>query len=306
MEKSLEWQLGALQESMSYPADVPNFLEPWYGLGTAASAFGFDYRWDPGQAPAVNRKFQTTEEALQAKITPIADTPIGKQTLKMIDYFNEMTKGKLPMSYCDVQSPLNVAGNMIDMSSFMIDFYMNPEAVTKVMDKIAGLIIDFTNEQIKRIKDILVYPGHGFASSRDFEGFGMSDDNIVMLSDDLYSDIVIPSFEKTGNPFGGPVLHSCGNWGNKIESVKNINRLKMVDAAFSEETAPDPCAATEFSSGFANSGIVVNARIVGDLQTIENTVRQLWKSGMKLIVVTYCKTPEEQAEAYKSIHEICG
>jgi hypothetical protein len=29
MKKSLEWQLGALQKSMDYQADVPNFLEPW-------------------------------------------------------------------------------------------------------------------------------------------------------------------------------------------------------------------------------------------------------------------------------------
>ena len=113
MKKSLQWQLGALQESMKYPADTPNFLEPWYGLGTAASAFGFGYSWYPGQAPAVNAKFQTTDEAAQYNTMPIADTPVGKQTLKMVDYFLEMTKGKLPMSYCDVQSPLNAAGNIV-------------------------------------------------------------------------------------------------------------------------------------------------------------------------------------------------
>ena len=114
-----------------------------------------------------------------------------------------------------------------------------------------------------------------------------------------------PSFEKTGLPFGGPVLHSCGNWGNKIETVKAIKQLRMIDAAFSAETDPDPCNAEDFSSGFAYSGVVVNARIVGDLQTIEETVKQLWKSGMKLIVVTYCKTPEEQEKAYNLIHDIC-
>lgn len=305
MKKSLEWQLGGLQESLKYQADVPNFLEPWYGLGTAAAAFGLDYRWDPGQAPAVNRKFSTTEEALQVKTRPIADTPIGKQTLQMIDYFMEMTDGRLPMSYCDVQSPLNAAGNIIDTSNFLMDFYMNPDAVSKVMDKIADLIIEFTEEQIQRIKNALVFPGHGFASSRAFTGFGMSDDNLVMLPGDIYSQLVNPSFEKTGIPFGGPVLHSCGNWEDKIDTVKAIQQLKMVDAAFSAETDPSPNNGEDFSTAFSNTGITVNARIVGDLQTIEKTVKQLWKPGMKLIVVTYCKTPTEQEEAYKLIHDIC-
>ena len=43
MQKSLEWQLGALEKSKLFKADVPNFLEPWYGIGTTASAFDIDY-----------------------------------------------------------------------------------------------------------------------------------------------------------------------------------------------------------------------------------------------------------------------
>ena len=40
-------------------------------------------------------------------------------------------------------------------------------------------------------------------------------------------------------------------------------------------------------------------------ELVESKVRELWKPGMKLIVVTYCKTPEEQAYVYDRIHEIC-
>jgi len=305
MKSSLEWQLGALQESMKYKADVPNFLEPWYGLGTAASAFGFDYLWNPGQAPAVNGKFNSTREAYEYPVNSIGETPVGRQTMAMIEYFMEKTSGRLPISYCDVQSPLNVAGNIIEINGFMMDFFMDTEAVSGVMDKLADLIIDFTREQNKLLGDSLVYPGHGFASARNWDGFGMSDDNIVMLSDDLYADLVIPSFEKCSLPFGGPVLHSCGDWANKIDAVKKIRDLKMVDAAFSRETDPDPNDPGEFIKGFQNTGIIVNARIVGDLETIERKVRELWKPGIKLIVVTYCQSPEEQEKAYDLIHSIC-
>ena len=37
---SLEWQLAALTQSMDYRADIPNFLEPWYGIGVLSSPFG--------------------------------------------------------------------------------------------------------------------------------------------------------------------------------------------------------------------------------------------------------------------------
>ena len=305
MKKSLEWQLGALQKSMDFKADVPNFLEPWYGLGTSAAAFGFDYLWNPGQAPAVDGKFKSTRDAFNYPVVPVSETAIGKHTLNMIDFFMEQTGGKIPISFCDIQSPLNVAGNIIDINGFMMDFLLDPEPVVGLLDTISDLIIDFNMKQEKLIGDPLVFPGHGFASSRVFDGFGMSDDNIVMISNDLYEDLVIPSFEKTGMPYGGPVLHSCGKFHTKIESIKKIAKLKMVDAAFSAETDPDPNIPEAFSVGFASSGIVLNARIVGGLKTIEREVKSLWRPGLKMIVVTYCTSPEEQAEAYELIHNIC-
>jgi hypothetical protein len=43
MEGSLNAQLGALKFSMDFKTDVPNFLEPWYGIGPIDSAYGGDY-----------------------------------------------------------------------------------------------------------------------------------------------------------------------------------------------------------------------------------------------------------------------
>ena len=83
-EQSLAWQLGALEQSMRFEADIPNFLEPWYGLGTVAAAYGFDYRWEAGQAPAVDGKFGSTAELVAAPYRPVAETPIGRHTLDMV------------------------------------------------------------------------------------------------------------------------------------------------------------------------------------------------------------------------------
>ena len=304
MKRSLALQLGALQKSMDYKADVPNFLEPWYGIGTVASAYGLDYTWNPGQAPALHYKYEQSADTLQPAV-PVHETAIGKKTLEMIRYFLDQTKGRLPMSFCDVQSPLNIAANVVNSANFMMDMYMDAESVRKILDSIATLLIGFSEKQKTMIGDNLVFPGHGFASSRIFEGMGMSDDNIVMLPGDIYEDLVIPSFEKAGNAFNGPVLHSCGNWSGKIGSVKKIKGLKMIDAAFGPYTDPDPNPAESCRDGFANTEIIVNARIVGGVDVIEEQVRKLWTPGMKLIVVTYCQTPEEQSKAYEIITDIC-
>ncbi len=305
MKQSLEWQLGALKKSMEYPADVPNFLEPWYGIGLLASSFGIDYIWNPGQAPATKPAFQTIQEALAFDIKPVLQTEVGKHSLEMIEYFLEQTKGKLPMSMGDIQSPFNNATFMVDTSNFLISMIMEPEKVVKYLDVLAELEMEFYEAQKKLIGDCLVKPGHGFASSRVFEGFGMSDDNVVMIDDLSYLNFVAPSFEKLGMAFGGPVHHSCGNFSDKAKMLLNLKGLKMADAAFTPETDPHPNPAEPFVKALKNSGIVLNARMVGDPETVKETTQKLWDPGMKLLVVTYSRTPEEQNEAYNIVHEIC-
>jgi len=152
----------------------------------------------------------------------------------------------------------------------------------------------------------LAKPGHGFASSRVFEGFGMSDDNVVMVDVDTYLNMVAPSFTKLGNAFGGPVHHSCGNFSDKTNMLKNLTGLKMSDAAFSPETDPHPNPAEPFAKAMKNSGIVLNARMVGNTEVVKETTQKLWTEGMKLIVVTFSQSPEEQEEAYGIVHDICN
>jgi uroporphyrinogen-III decarboxylase len=305
MKNSLENQLGALKKSMLFKADVPNFLEPWYGIGTIASAFGGDYLWPDGNAPALKAGFESLDKILRYPPQQVADTNIGRHTLDMIEYFMEKTKGKLPVSLTDTQSPLNMTGHLLPLDQFFFDLVMEPEKVLTLFDILADLSIAFNIEQIKRIGNALVYPGHGFASSTKWCGLGMSDDNAIMISPEQYLEMAVPSVEKICTSLGGPVFHSCGDWSKWIDAVLSIRGIRMADGAFSPETDPGAITDLEAYHRFAGTGVVLNARIVGDLHTIERQVRRLWTPGMKLVVVTYCPTPEEQACAYDIIHQVC-
>ena len=305
MAGSLENQLGALEASMKYRADVPNFLEPWYGIGTIASAYNDEYSWLPGAAPALEPVFSSIEEILDKTPTAVSETRIGRHTLKMIDYFMEQTEGRLPISLTDTQSPLNISGNLMPIGDFLLNTIMNPDAIASLFEILADLSIDFNAEQQKRMGDALVYPGHGFASSREWKGLGMSDDNILMVSPEQYYDLTWKPYARITGEFGGFAFHSCGNWEHWIRAVRKKENVLMVDGAFSEQTDPGAITNLESFHQFAEDRVVVNARIVGDLETIEEKVKRIWVHGMKLIVVTYCRTPEEQERAYDMIHTLC-
>jgi len=305
MKSSLELQLGALEKSMKFKADVPNFLEPWYGIGTVASAFGGEYIWPEGNAPALKPRFASIDELLSAESHEISASNIGRHTLNMIDYFMNQTKGRLPVSLTDTQSPLNMISHLYPLDQFFIDILIEPEKVSNLFERLSDLSIRFNQEQKNLIGSSLALPGHGFASSTQWSGLGMSDDNAIMISPEQYLEMAVPSVEKICMPFGGPVFHSCGDWSGWIDSVLKMDGLKMADAAFSVQTDPGATDNLEAFHRFANTGIVLNARIVGDLETIRDQVARLWIRGMKMVVVTYCETPEEQDKAYDLIHEIC-
>lgn len=305
MKHSLELQLGALEKSMLFKADVPNFLEPWYGIGTIASAYGGDYIWHEGQAPALKPIFGNIDEILAFEPQEVAQTNIGRHTLDMIEYFMEQTKGRVPVSLTDTQSPLNMVGHLYPLDQFFIDSMMQPEKVMLLFDRLADLSINFNKEQIKLIGSALASPGHGFASSTAWSGLGMSDDNAIMIAPDQYLEMAVPSVEKICASFGGPVFHSCGDWSNWVNAVLKIKGLKMADGAFSPQTDPGATTNPEAFHRFANTGIVLNVRIVGDPETIREQLTRLWVSGMKMVVVTYCESPEEQKEAYQLIHDLC-
>ena len=304
-KRSLELQLGALEKSMLFQADVPNFLEPWYGIGTVASAFGGDYIWPEGNAPALQTRFTTIDEVMAYEPKDVATTLIGRHTLEMIEYFMDQTKGRLPVSLTDTQSPLNMIGHLYPLDQFFMDLLLEPDKVQQLFERLADLSVRFNNEQVKLIGSALASPGHGFASSTKWSGLGMSDDNAIMISPDQYLELAAPTVEKICTPLGGPVFHSCGDWSGWVDAVLQIKGLKMVDGAFSPQTDPGATNNLEGYHRFANTGVVVNARMVGDPETIREQVSRLWVPGMKLVVATYCETTAEQEKAYQLIHELC-
>lgn len=305
MKRSLELQLGALDKSMLFRADVPNFLEPWYGIGTLASAFGGDYVWPEGNAPALKPRFASLAEVLAYEPSEIAETAIGRHTLEMIEYFMDQTKGRVPISLTDTQSPLNMVGHLYPLDLFFMDLLMEPEQVQLLFEKLAELLMRFNDQQVQLIGSSLASPGHGFASSVTWTGLGMSDDNAIMIAPDQYLEIAVPSVEKICQPLGGPVFHSCGDWSGWVSSVLQMKGIRMADGAFSPQTDPGATNNLEAFHAFANTGIVLNVRMVGGLDTIKEQLARLWLPGMKLAVVTYCETPAEQSEAYDFIHSFC-
>ena len=191
---------------------------------------------------------------------------------------------------------------LLPITDLFMEIYDDPDSVEKAAQLTGDLLIEFLKKQETLLGDCLARPGHGFASSRMFTGAGMSDDNSIMIKSDDYADLFQKTDEKIGEAFGGTVYHSCGTWENKIDLVKGFQHLTTVDGAFTIETDPSPNNPEVFAKGFAGTGIVVNARAVGNCEDSFNAFNKLWTPNQKMIAVTYCETPEEQEKLYNMLH----
>jgi hypothetical protein len=306
MRKSLRWQLGGLARAMEYLTDAPAYLEPWYGIGTAAAAFGAEYEWFPGQSPAVNPVYRSLAKIPELSPRAVADVPILRYTLETIDYFLHETQGRVPMSWCDIQSPINVAGGLVDITQFLLALHDEPERAKEILSTLADEVIRFTKIQSNLIGTALARPGHGFASARTGTGIGLSTDNLIMVSPAMYSEFCGEHSARIGESFGGTAIHSCGNWGRWLPAVKKIPNLIMVDGAFSPQTDPAYNKCEEFRDALAGTGVILHVRIVGDPEEVLTRVKRLWKPGVKLIVGTHVQDPRAQRQLYHDIHRLCA
>ncbi len=306
MAASLRWQLGGLRKALDYLTDAPNYLEPWYGIGVTAAAFGAEYEWPEGQAPVVRPRYATVHEVPGLVARPADQSQIMRRVLAMIDYFLAETHGRVPISWSDLQNPLNVATALVETSGFFLGFVEAPDAVRRILATLTDEVIRFTQEQSRRIGGRLVRPGHGFASARSGTGIGLSSDNLVMISPRAYRQFCVENDARIGAAFGGTAIHSCGDWARWIEAVRANPQLTMVDAAFTPATDPDHNDAAAFRAALSGTGIIVQARMVGDPDEVLVRVRQLWGPGMRLMVVTYEQDPVAQHRLYKDIHRLCS
>lgn len=305
MKLSLRLQLGGLTKAMDYLTDAPPYLEPWYGIGTTAGAFGAQYEWPPGQAPVVRPLYRTLDE-VPAQLTRLGNVaPILQYTLDTIEYFMDETRRRVPISWCDIQSPINAVAGLVEITEFFVAMREQPERAKAILSILADEIIRFTKVQSALIGTALARPGHGFASARTGIGIGLSTDNLIMISPGMYTEFCAEHTARIGGEFGGVAIHSCGNWGRWLDAVKQIPNLIMVDGAFSPQTDPDPCNCEQFRDALTGTGIILQARIVGEPEEVLARVKRLWQPGMRLIVVTHLQDPKAQHNLYHAIHELC-
>ncbi len=182
MRESLRLQLGACRSHWITP---PTHRCIW-SRGTASARppqrLARSMNGLKGKRPAMRPLYRSMDEVPPLVPRDFDQVPIMRYTLDTIEYFLDQTQGRVPLSWSDLQAPLNVATELIDTSAFFTALVEKADRVRDVLSAVTEIIIRFTRQQSDLIGNRLARPGHGFASSRRGKGLGLSTDNLVMIS----------------------------------------------------------------------------------------------------------------------------
>jgi len=301
-EKSFKGNIDAFSKNLEAVSDHLPYLEPWFGTGVYANAFGCEYVWREGEAPATHYKYHSIYDVKDIRMPLVKNSEIMQLVLNTISYFKEKTSGMLPIALTDTQSSFDTATLVLDASEVFIACYTEPEIIKHFMTCINDLIIEFSKMQQDLIGKNVAKPGHIMVSDPTLSGISISDDNLAVSSPNINEIFPLPLDQKLADAFGGLAIHSCGNWVETMKLVRNMKNVNVIDFALDSSCDPNPNKPEDVRDAFSGSSIVLKARF--GTKEMDNILNKLFDKSLR-IIVEICGTKDinEKEKAYNQVKE---
>jgi len=208
---------------------VPYFM-PWFGTGVLASGFGAAIRVpeDPADDPAVAAPcIHSIKDITHLKLPDPNRDGWMPRVLETIDYAR--MHGDLPVGLTDMQGPLDTVGQMCGQAQLYQWMHQDPQAVHDLFDLVAEAFIDWVKVQKVHIGEPLEQSNGLQGVFSPGCGVWESDDDLVLISADLYQEFVAPRVERIFASFGGGSIHYCGNGSQHLETFSAIPHLRVIN-----------------------------------------------------------------------------
>lgn len=281
--KSLEHQLDAFMTAMQLKSDFAfTYLEPWHGVGVFANIFGCAVNWNDFDAPQTLPIYHSLDELKDLKHPDILKAELPQMILESIRYFRSVTHDQLDISLTDTQSPNDSASLILDTSEFFAASLSDMERLSPFMDLLTSVMIEFSEMQLEALGAKASRPGHIMLSSPNLPGIAVSDDNMAVISKRSYANSALPYNSRLGEHFGGIALHTCGDFSQNFDVVKQVKNLAVIDCALAG-VDPQPNSPKKLAEAFSGTGIIIKAKL-GAGEEYWQGLEDLIRPDLKLIL----------------------
>jgi len=210
--------------------NTPGFDMLYFGTGPLATAFGSEMIVREDSIPFFEPAIHTPEEALALRKPDLYRDGIIPQVLERIDYYNDVTEGKIPIVGCDTAGPWSIATQIWHYEDMLEAIWTAPDAVHYVLDLVTECIIDFWNIQETRIgRWSRTHTSTPWPWSP--RGAFIGDDCMVSVSPKTWEEFFLPYNNRIAREYGGITYHCCMCYENHLQSLTKTYNFMGLDAS---------------------------------------------------------------------------
>ena len=186
--------------------NIPN-VKPNVGIGIVAAAFGCENvpnnDADPWIKPSINE--ETIRNVYLLKKPDIKTNKVYARAFDRLAYLQSHTN--LPLRMLNIPSPLVVASQIWDYTSFVESTIAHPSEVHHLLGLVTTSIIEYVNEQLLKIRNLYTMGHEPFYIPKDI-GLRISDDTAAVMSPNAFREFGLVYNTRIAEAFHGLIWHS--------------------------------------------------------------------------------------------------
>ena len=225
----IEWAWAAYRRQMArlewLRDDTIPFLDPYTGTEIFAEALGCDvYRPDdnmPFAIPFVRRP----ADVAKVRVPDWGSTRLAT-LFEIADELRRRAGDDALVKLVDIQSPMDIAAQIWDKSSFYVAIVEAPAAVEALARKALELLTAFQDAWFARYGDELIahYPAYYLP-----RGFTLSADEVGAVSERMFEEFFLPELVELSDRYGGLGIHCCADARHQWDGFKRVPNLRLLN-----------------------------------------------------------------------------
>lgn len=217
--------------------DLPITIRPNWGTVLVASLLGYEPEQRDDQNPWIKREGRrpiTLDQVVETgTIIDIAKAPWISKVQHTYAFFHKTLKqypelkNIVTITQPDLQGPFDTLEQVMGADLF-IAMVLNPEKVHEALLAVAGLQIACR----KIFQPYCTEKNPGFCHQHGMLVRGnilIRNDSVVMISEDMYAEIVSPADQKVLQAAGGGGIHSCGKIDHAFKAMICLEAMQAFD-----------------------------------------------------------------------------
>jgi hypothetical protein len=207
--RGIRRRIEMLEAGSTGPGSFPSLNLVHFGTGPIATAFGAEMITQSGIQPHFRPAVHKAEDALKIEKPDLHRGGILGDILDRIEFYNDATQGKIPISISDNAGPWNVASSVWHYEDMLEGIYECPEAVHYLLKLATEAIIEVDETQIETARNAWGIIGDTMGGGWLPRGCGVADDVMVTVSANMWKEFFLPYNEILSRLYGGITYHCC-------------------------------------------------------------------------------------------------